>query len=55
MTTKDKVDDNNVLTPDESLYKTFGNRAANHTEYVRAVRESLKEYELYRQRVKPAR
>ena len=47
--------DNDVLSPEQSLHQKFSNSTANHIEYVRAVRESINEYELYRQRAKPAR
>ncbi|XP_065364888.1 uncharacterized protein LOC135957967 [Calliphora vicina] len=50
-----KSKNENSLTPEESLNRKFAYSPANHTEYVRAVRESIKEYELYRRRVKPSR
>ncbi|XP_073833569.1 uncharacterized protein [Musca autumnalis] len=43
------------LTPDEALNRKFANSNANHSELVRAVRESLKEYELYKERQKRSR
>uniref|UniRef100_A0A1I8P6B9 Lipase domain-containing protein n=1 Tax=Stomoxys calcitrans TaxID=35570 RepID=A0A1I8P6B9_STOCA len=43
------------LTPDQSLNQKFANSNGNHSELVRAVRESLREYELYRERQKRSR
>uniref|UniRef100_A0A1I8MV01 Lipase domain-containing protein n=1 Tax=Musca domestica TaxID=7370 RepID=A0A1I8MV01_MUSDO len=54
-TTENHENSESLLTPAEILNRKFANSNANHSELVRAVRESLKEYELYKLKQKRSR